>query len=187
MQPWCELSLPAQKHGPSNAARRNRSLPDSVRTDCAKPLCAGVGRADHGHPRSPVADRGFLDCSAHYFCRRREKSRFVSFHALQALLLQVLYLFLMGLGVVFWFGAVVLTMILHAGGNSSSPPAFLIFMPLLWVDWMSVWGAMVVVAILVWSESGPRRMGRVPVSRATRAQNTKTRTGRDTAIDGTLQ
>ena len=84
----------------------------------------------------------------------KRESRFVSFHALQALLLQVLYLFLMGLGVVFWFGAVVLTMILHAGGNSSSPPAFFIFMPLLWVDWMSVWGAMVVVAILYGVKAG---------------------------------
>ena len=84
----------------------------------------------------------------------KRESRFVSFHALQALLLQVLYLFLMGLGVVFWFGAVVLTMILHAGGNSSSPPAFFIFMPLLWVDWMSVWGAMVVVAIVYGVKAG---------------------------------
>lgn len=84
----------------------------------------------------------------------KRESRFVSFHALQALLLQVLYLFLMGFGVVFWFGAVVLTMILHAGGNSSSPPAFFIFMPLLWVDWMSVWGAMVVVAIVYGAKAG---------------------------------
>jgi uncharacterized membrane protein len=84
----------------------------------------------------------------------KRESRFVSFHALQALLLQVLYLFLMALGVVFWFGAVVLTMILHANGNSSSPPAFFIFMPMLWVDWMSVWGAMVVVAILYGVKAG---------------------------------
>ncbi len=84
----------------------------------------------------------------------KRESRFVSFHALQALLLQVLYLFLMGLGMFFWFGAVVLTMILHAGGNSSSPPAFFIFMPMLWVDWMSVWGAMVVVAIVYGVKAG---------------------------------
>ena len=79
----------------------------------------------------------------------KRESRFVSFHALQALLLQVLYMFLMGLGVVFWFGAVVLTMVsAHSSGNSSSPPAFFIFMPMLWLDWMSIWGAMVVIAIV---------------------------------------
>ena len=60
----------------------------------------------------------------------KRDSKFVSFHALHALLLQVLYLFLMGIGVVFWFGAVVLSMIsAHATANASSPPAFFIFMP----------------------------------------------------------
>jgi len=85
----------------------------------------------------------------------KRESRFVSFHALQALLLQGVYLFLMGLGVVFWFGAVVLTMVsAHATGNSSSPPAFFIFMPMLWLDWMSIWGAMVVVAIVYGVKAG---------------------------------
>ena len=40
----------------------------------------------------------------------KRESKFVSFHALQALLLQVLYLCLMGIGMFLWFGAVVLTM-----------------------------------------------------------------------------
>ena len=85
----------------------------------------------------------------------KRESRFVSFHALQALLLQVLYLLLMGLGVVFWFGAVVLTMVSsHASWNSSSPPAFFIFMPMLWLDWMSNWGAMVVIAIVYGVKAG---------------------------------
>jgi len=85
----------------------------------------------------------------------KRESRFVSFHALQALLLQVVYLFLMGLGLVFWFGAVVLAMVsAHATGNSSSPPAFFIFMPMLWLDWMSIWGAMVVVAIVYGVKAG---------------------------------
>jgi uncharacterized membrane protein len=85
----------------------------------------------------------------------KRESRFVSFHALQALLFQVLYLFLMGLGVVFWFGAVVLTMVAgHASGSSSSPPAFFIFMPMLWLDWISIWGAMVVVAIIYGVKAG---------------------------------
>jgi uncharacterized protein len=85
----------------------------------------------------------------------KRESRFVSFHALQALLLQVAYLFLMGLGVFFWFGAVVLTMVsAHADGSSSSPPAFLIFMPMLWLDWMSIWAAMVVIAIVYGVKAG---------------------------------
>jgi uncharacterized membrane protein len=85
----------------------------------------------------------------------KRESRFVSFHALQALMLQVLYLFLMGLGVVSWFGAVVLTMVsAHATGNSSSPPPFFIFMPMLWLNGMSIWGAMVVIAIVYGVKAG---------------------------------
>jgi uncharacterized membrane protein len=85
----------------------------------------------------------------------KRESKFVSFHALQALLLQVCYLFLMGVGVFFCFGAIVLTMIsAHAGGGESSPPAFMIFMPMLWLDWMCIWGAMVVIAIVYGVKAG---------------------------------
>jgi uncharacterized membrane protein len=95
-----------------------------------------------------------VDRSSDPFVVKRD-SKFVSFHALQALLLQVAYLILMGLGVLFWFGAVVLTMVsAHANGNESSPPAFLIFMPMLWLDWTCIWGAMVVMAIVYGVKAG---------------------------------
>jgi uncharacterized protein len=85
----------------------------------------------------------------------KRESKFVSFHALQALLLQVLYLLLMGIGAFFWFGVVVLTMIAsHAAGSVPSPPAFFIFMPMLWLDWMGIWGAMVVIAIVYGVKAG---------------------------------
>jgi uncharacterized membrane protein len=88
------------------------------------------------------------------FVAKRE-SKFVSFHALQALLLQLVYIGLMGLGVLFGFGAIFLSMIsAHAGGDSSSSPAFFIFMPMLWLDWMSIWGAMVVMAIVYGVKAG---------------------------------
>ena len=88
------------------------------------------------------------------FVAKRE-SKFVSFHALQALLLQVAYLFLMGIGMVFCFGIVLLTMIsAHATGNDSSPPGFFIFMPMLWLDWMGIWSAMVVIAIVYGVKAG---------------------------------
>jgi uncharacterized protein len=84
----------------------------------------------------------------------KRESKFVSFHALQALLLQVLYLFLMGVGMFIWFGSFVLTAIVaHAAGNDS-PPAFLVFMPVLWLDWMGIWAAMVVIAIVYGVKAG---------------------------------
>ena len=96
----------------------------------------------------------------------KRESKSVSFHALQALLLQVLYLVLMGIGMVFWFGAVVLTMIsAHATGISPSPPAFFIFMPMLWLDWMSIWAAMVVIAIVYGVKAGRGEWAEYPFLR----------------------
>jgi uncharacterized membrane protein len=121
----------------------------------------------HPTPAQPTLDERTMAILAHMlqivglwiapliiFLIKRE-SKFVSFHALQALLLQVCYLFLMGVGVFFCFGAIVLTMIsAHAAGGESSPPAFMIFMPMLWLDWMCIWGAMVVIAIVYGVKAG---------------------------------
>jgi uncharacterized membrane protein len=84
----------------------------------------------------------------------KRESKFVSFHALQALLLQAAYIGLMGLGVLFGLGAIFLSMIAAHAGGDSSPPAFFIFMPMLWLDWMSIWAAMVVIAIVYGVKAG---------------------------------
>jgi uncharacterized membrane protein len=85
----------------------------------------------------------------------KRNSKFVSFHALQALLLQVLYLFLMILGMVFCFGVIIMTAIAaHASGGDASPPEFFAFMPLLWLNFMGIWFAMVVIAIVYGVKAG---------------------------------
>jgi uncharacterized membrane protein len=85
----------------------------------------------------------------------KRESKFVSFHALQALLLQVLYLFLMILGMVFCFGVIIMTAIaVHASGGDSSPPEFFALMPMLWLNWMGIWFAMVVIAIVYGVKAG---------------------------------
>jgi uncharacterized membrane protein len=85
----------------------------------------------------------------------KRESKFVSFHALQALLLQVLYLSLMILGMVFCFGVMIMTAIAaHASGGDSSPPEFFALMPMLWLNWMGIWFAMVVIAIVYGVKAG---------------------------------
>jgi uncharacterized Tic20 family protein len=85
----------------------------------------------------------------------KRESKFVSFHALQALLLQVLYLFLMILGMVFCFGVIIMTAIAaHASGGDASPPEFFALMPMLWLNWMGIWFAMVVIAIVYGVKAG---------------------------------
>jgi len=77
------------------------------------------------------------------------KSKFVSFHALQALFLQIVQLFLFGIGMVVWFGAFFL-MMAHAPTtkNAPPPPGFFILMPLMWLCWMGLWVTVLSIAII---------------------------------------
>jgi len=79
----------------------------------------------------------------------KRESRFVSFHALQALFLQILYMLLMCVFMVAWFAGFVL-MIANAPATKGAPPpvGFFVLMPLIWLGWMGLWGVMLVVAIV---------------------------------------
>ncbi len=61
----------------------------------------------------------------------KRDSRFSSFHALQALLLQILYMVVMGAFVVLWFGAFFLVMAHGPKDSNAPPPAFLFLMPMV--------------------------------------------------------
>ena len=88
------------------------------------------------------------------FLLKRE-SRFVSFHALQALLLQILYMIVMGVFMVFWFATFFATMIHNtSGGHAAPPPAFFILFPLIWVGFMGLWVVMLVTAIVYGIKAG---------------------------------
>jgi uncharacterized membrane protein len=88
------------------------------------------------------------------FMLKRE-SRFVSFHALQALLLQILYMVVMGMFMVFWF--------VTSGGHSAPPPAFFILFPLIWVGFMGLWVAMLVIAIVYGIKAGRGEWASYPI------------------------
>ncbi len=86
----------------------------------------------------------------------KRDSRFVSFHALQALLLQLLYFVLMMLMMVAIFSAVFVGAAFHqpAAEHNSLPPGFIIFFPLLWLGMMGWWVFMLVVAIVYGIKAG---------------------------------
>jgi uncharacterized membrane protein len=97
------------------------------------------------------------------FMLKRE-SRFVSFHALQALLLQILYMVVMGMFMVFWFVTFFATMIHNtSGGHSAPPPAFFILFPLIWVGFMGLWVAMLVIAIVYGIKAGRGEWASYPI------------------------
>lgn len=93
----------------------------------------------------------------------QRKSRFVSFHALQALLLQIAYLILMGSFIVVWFAAFFGIMV-HQHGNDNAPPlAFFIMMPLIWLGFMGMFVTVLVIAIVYAIKAGRGEWANYPV------------------------
>jgi uncharacterized membrane protein len=86
----------------------------------------------------------------------KRDSKFVSFHALQALLLQVVHLLLLISGVILWFGVLVLAAAsAPASGHMPPPPELFFLMPVLWLSWTGV-GLMVLLAAIVYGVKAGR-------------------------------
>jgi uncharacterized protein len=82
-----------------------------------------------------------------FFIRRQ--SRFVSFHALQVIFLQLCYLVFAMVFMVAWFGLIFGTVFSQAGKpQGAPPPALFIVMPLIWVFFMLAWVTVLVAAIV---------------------------------------
>jgi uncharacterized membrane protein len=77
----------------------------------------------------------------------KRNSKFVSFHALQALLLQILHLILW---IIFvgGFMVIIFTSILAHTESSKGPPFFFIFVPFLWLGAMGMWVFMLIIAVI---------------------------------------
>ena len=91
------------------------------------------------------------------------KSRFVSFHALQALLLQITYLILMGGFMFLWFGSFFVLMAHQQADKAAPSPAFFILMPLIWLGFMSMFVLVLVVAIVYAIKAGRGEWANYPV------------------------
>lgn len=85
----------------------------------------------------------------------KRESKFVSFHALQALFLQIIYLIFGMIFMVAWFAIIFGTVFTQAASHSNAPPpmVFILF-PLIWVFWMGAWIAVLVIGILYGVRAG---------------------------------
>lgn len=86
----------------------------------------------------------------------KRDSRFVSFHALQALLLQAAYFVLMMIVMAAVFVSVIAAVALHQQPDQhpSLPPVFLIIVPFFWLGMMGWWVFVLVVAIVYGIKAG---------------------------------
>ena len=94
----------------------------------------------------------------------RRDSRFVSFHALQALLLQIMYLLLAVVFMVVWF-ATIFGSIAHSGsaGNIHTPPVIFAIFPLFWLVWMAMWVLTILASVLYSIKAGRGEWAEYPL------------------------
>ena len=92
----------------------------------------------------------------------KRESKFVSFHALQALLLQIAHMLSAAVFVVLWITMIFAT-IAHGTAKNGPPPLFFIFMPIIWLGWMGMWVVMLVIAIVYGVKAGRGEWAEYPV------------------------
>src|SRR6267142_3884643 len=94
----------------------------------------------------------------------KRDSRFVAFHALQALLLQVLYVLLWMIFLVVWvatmFGAIARA---GSGGTPVAPPEIMLAFPLIWLGGMVFWVLVIVAAVVYSIKAGRGEWAEYPI------------------------
>src|SRR5258707_13208482 len=85
----------------------------------------------------------------------RRRSRFVSFHALQALLLQIVHTIIAIALMMIWFTTIFSVVFRQTSGKPPEfPPALLILVPLVWLGFMAMWVGTLIIAILYSVKAG---------------------------------
>jgi uncharacterized protein len=94
----------------------------------------------------------------------KRQSRFVSFHALQALLLQGVYFVAFSLFGLVWMAVVFATIAQSQASHSNAPPlAVFIMFPLIWLFGMGLWVFTIVIVIMYSIKAGRGEWAEYPV------------------------
>ena len=95
----------------------------------------------------------------------KRQSKFVSFHALQALLLQCIVAVLWAGAMIVWFALIFGTLFRNGVPQQNAPPptGFILFFPLIWLVGMGVWVTVLVLSILYAIKDGRGEWAGYPV------------------------
>jgi uncharacterized Tic20 family protein len=94
----------------------------------------------------------------------RRQSRFVSFHALQALLLQIIHTIIVIVLMILWFVTIFSTVFHQTSGKPPVfPPMMFLLMPLVWLGFMAMWVGTLVIAIIYAIKAGRGEWADYPV------------------------
>ena len=80
----------------------------------------------------------------------KSDSKFVRFHALQALLLQICQIIFMFAFMIVWFAVIFGTIAQAQAHPSGPPPFFFILAPLVWLGWMA-WFVIMIILVVMYS------------------------------------
>ncbi len=93
----------------------------------------------------------------------KRDSKFVSFHALQALLLQVVYVLTIMAGLVLAFGSLFWPLPSLREEETSLPPEFYFLMPVLWLSWMGMGVVVLLGGVIYGVKAGRGEWAEYPV------------------------
>ena len=93
----------------------------------------------------------------------KRDSRFVAFHALQALLLQIAYIAIWMVWMVGWFAVMFSLVLMQASSHGNPPVAMLMTFPLFWLGAVGMWMVLLVVAIVYGIKAGNGEWAEYPV------------------------
>ncbi len=96
-----------------------------------------------------------------FFIKRQ--SRFVSFHSLQVLFLQLVFLVVTAFLTVFLITGFLLAFLSSHGGNAVPLPAVFITFPLFWLAIMGVWVVKLVIAVVYSVKAGRGEWAEYPI------------------------
>jgi uncharacterized membrane protein len=97
-----------------------------------------------------------------FFVRRQ--SRFVSFHSLQVLFLELVFLVVTVFTMMFWIAGVILAITQSHGSTNSLPPALFIVLPIFWLAWMVVWVTKILAAVIYSIKAGRGEWAEIPLA-----------------------
>jgi uncharacterized Tic20 family protein len=93
----------------------------------------------------------------------KRDSKFVSFHALQALLLQILQLILWMIFIAGFMAILFATFLAHPQASNGPPTALFLLFPFLWLGAMGMWVFLLVIAIVYGIKAGHGEWAEYPL------------------------
>lgn len=96
-----------------------------------------------------------------FFVKRQ--SRFVSFHSLQVLFLELVYLVVAAGTMTFWIAGIALVIFHTHGNNNALSPAIFVVFPLFWLLWTGVWVTKIAIAVIYSIKAGRGEWAELPV------------------------